>query len=144
MKKTRNQRLDELNNLGVFNQGAFNNIKNLNSQFNSYNNNMNFNISGNMQYKNINIKQNIEDDEYNSDGFNKITASPNPRLFNKNFNFNQENFEKNKNINITNTAFYNQDKKRLTSDDFYRNKGYSSTGFDENKIRASNLFIYYL
>jgi predicted nuclease with TOPRIM domain len=154
MKKTRNQRLDELNNLGVFNQGAFNNIKSLNNQFN-YNVLSNANNFGNLQVdlqlqmkakeiksSNNNNIYNNSDDEYNSDGFNKVTGSPIRQMFNiADMNLNEENHGKNKLINNTNSNFFNQqNKKRFTTDDNF-NRGFALTGFEENKNRTSNLYF---
>jgi len=154
MKKTRNQRLDELNNLGVFNPGAFNNIKSLNNQFN-YNVLSNENNAGNLQVdlqlqmkakeikSNNNNIYNNSDDEYNSDGFNKITGSPIRQIFNiAARNLKEENHEKNRFINNTNSNFFNQQyKKRFTTDDNF-NRGFALTGFEENKNRTSNLFLF--
>ena len=156
MKKTRNQRLDELNNLGVFNPGAFNNIKSLNNQFN-YNMLSNANNVGNLQVdlqlqmkakeiksSNNNNIYNNSDDEYNSDGFNKVTGSPIRQMFNiADRNLNEENHGKNKLINNTNSNFFNQQhKKRFTTDDNF-NRGFALTGFEENKNRTSNLYFIY-
>ncbi len=171
MKKTRNQRLDELNNLGVFNPNAFNNIKSLNNQYNTVglnaniitNNNAaaigNYNIDLQHQIKmikennsnNINIhsnnnKNNNTDDEYTSDGFNRNIELPCRRMLNiAERHLSEDNYENNNKqlVSNSNTNFFNQQhKKRFTTDENY-NRGFALTGFEENKNRTS-IFIYFL
>lgn len=152
MKKTRNQRLDELNNLGVFNAGALNNIKSLNNQYNNIASNIN---TGNLQIdlqkqikakennSNNNINNNLfnnSDEEFHSDGFNKITSSPDKQLLNVAA---RKLKDENLIISNTNTNFFNQHKKRFTTDETY-NRGLALTGFEDNKKKTSNfcLFLY--
>lgn len=133
MKKTRNHRLDELNNLGVFNPNAFNNIKNLNNNYNANalivnaNNNINNNnVAGNLNLNVADLQQQINmfkennnfasnminnnnnnntDDEYVSDGFNRNIESPNRRtMFNTAAgNLNEDPYNNNHNKLISNT-----------------------------------------
>ena len=146
MKKTRNHRLDELNNLGVFNPNAFNNIKNLNNHYNTINLNKNVDMQQTNMIKENNFNNNT-DDEYNSDGYNKIIESPNKRNFNVAVsNLNDIPYEMNNKLtNISNANFFNQQyKKRFTTDENF-NRGFALTGFEENKNKTSifynNLYI---
>jgi len=97
MKNTRNQRLDELNNMNFFASGALTNLKNFHQ--NQFNNN-----------NNSNENSNRKDPHYNTaDGFGKINFSP--HRDNSNNLFDDGNFFINENLILqkmpkTNFNFY--------------------------------------
>ena len=70
MKITRNQRLDELNNQNAFNPATFNNIKNLNNQYNTINNH-NDNLPVDYNFNNLINKFDNDEQFYNTESYIK-------------------------------------------------------------------------
>ena len=160
MKITRNQRLDELNNQNAFNPATFNNIKNLNNQYNTINNH-NDNLPVDYNFNNLINKFDNDEQFYNTESYikNNQNLSPNKKQNYKNsFNLNNENNYVGENINNINDQMKEKNFMMSNSNrNFYpqiqncqeeeinnlkHQRVNSSVGFDKNKNKASKIFIF--